>query len=229
MQSLTLIIVNDSIYPESFFILQKPATISPASNYKVISRSLGTNNLSSSAAWQMYFDTNIYAGATGPIYPYNSEIHVNAVNQVITSTTVVNQIITVGAPNTYSTNLSINPLALSPPSINQGVQPGSFGIKITSYTPSIVETEKIYIGGAFIDASKTTILSYSIEAPPSQLISFQPNQIFYVSQGTTALNEQVDLSSLPTYAICDFSVSSPTPTIVATYAKDGTWKVDRTK
>lgn len=228
MPSLTLLIVNDSSFAESFFIVQKPATINPVSNYKVISRSIGTNNLSTGSRWQIDFDTNIYAGATGPSQPYGSEFHVNAVNQETTSNTVVYQLITVGASNTYSTNLLINPLSLSPPVMNQGVQSGSFGINSPSYTQSVVESQKIYIGGAFFDESKTMVLSYSIEAPPSKLISFLPNQIFYVSQGTTALNEQVDLSSLLRYAICDFSASTPTPTIVATYANNGSWSVERT-
>jgi hypothetical protein len=227
MTNFCLQVKNNSNEKFSFFIVQKPAAISPSSS-TLISRSIGLNTLSSGATWNLSLDANIYAGAVGPSQPNSSKfISSIAANQATTSTTTDFVSIPTNSGNRFLTNLTISPLALSPPTVNNDI-PSCYGISVPAYVPSSIQNQEIYIGGAFFDETNTMILSYSIVAPSQTTISFSPYQIFYVSQGTTASNMEVNISQLSNYAICDFTDLSSKPTIVATYSIEGTWNVCRT-
>ncbi len=217
----TIIIQNNSMYLENFFVFQQPAIY--AGGPKVYSNSLWSQNISpfsqtgSSATFLML--QQYYAGVqqqtnppkVGEVSGYSSAIQAIDLTPKPPDATTKN-----------TTNMIVSPaLGLTPPTNTPDVQPSAYRIIAPSFDPVLTQYNA---GLASKSPTGLVTLSNFIVAKPNQNIDCQPVLIFYVQTGGYTSGTVVNFTTSSTNSgLCD--ATKGYVTFLVTYNIDGTWSV----
>lgn len=217
----TINVTNNSQSNQDFFFFQAPAAYSGGPT--VYSNSLFNSVLPSyaSSGSVLTFEMNVqyFAGA-------QTQFAAPTVGHVSGGTTAsqpINLAPNSGTGQGDATNLSVDPLGLSPAYSLAGVEPGAFRIIAPSFNPNT--TGNFNIGTAIQNANGgPATLSNFVEAQPNQFVDCQPVLVFYVQTGSFTAGEVINFTSASNLAAsCDTTTGHTTFNV--TYNIDGTWTV----
>lgn len=219
----TINVTNNSGSDQNFFIFQAPAVYYGGA--EVYTNSLFQEEVApySAGGGVMQFQTNLqfYAGAQTQF----STPSIGNVSGGTTTSQPMNLTPASGTPTNNMTSLSIDPLALSAPTSETGVQPGAFRIVAPIYTPASTGNFNIGMATQGLVPGAPPILSNFIIAQPNQFVDCQPVLKFYVATGTYTPGKVVNFTSASNVsALCD--ATSGSSTFMVSYNADGTWTVN---
>lgn len=227
-----IIVRNMSAGTQYFYVFQKQAQFQPTvASTDILSSSLGCQSVANyeNSGAQIIFGlgAQIYAGAVSTMAPLPPSLEVASFSLtnslMLVSETMAAQPIALTTANgspSNTTNLTINPLALSKPNYQDATPIGNFTIKIPIYTPA--SPPQLYCGVASINSDQTIILSSFIAPTPNTPSNCAPKQIFFVKIGYLPAGSRVTYSE-SNAASCDFT--SGATTISVTYNANGTFTI----
>lgn len=218
----TIIVENQSPYPQNFFFFQKPASYTGGA--QVYSNSIGSGRLPASGPGtaQLQFQANVqyYAGVGKQVSP--PKVGNTSVGDIVQMPIDITP--SSGTVNNM-TQMQLEPLNLTAPTSVPGVQEGAFRIKIPAFNPNTqqydagLSTTTMLNGGI-----PEVVLSNFVTAEPQDNLDVQPVVKFYVSTGNYTAGTVVNFTeSAQNSAICD-ATSGKTDFLV-TYTAKGGWTV----
>lgn len=214
---ITIIVRNNSPSQQNFFFFQQPAVYSGGP--QVYTNSLFTSPLlpyaSSGAMLSFTLLLQYYAGVQQQVAPpiVGQPSGFTAAIQAIGLTPIS------GPPPANTTNMTANPLGLSPASATTGPQTGSFRIVVPTFNPSL---QNFNAGSAVQNLDQSITLSNFVTAQPLTNLDCQPILKFYVQTGTYTPGTVMNFTaSSQNAAVCDFTPGYPSYTVI--YNADGTW------
>jgi len=217
----TINVTNNSQANQDFFFFQAPAvyTGGPTVFSNSLYNAILQPNATSGAVLTFEMNVQYFAGA-------QTQFATPTVGHVSGGTTAsqpINLAPATGIGTNDATNLSVDPLGLSPAYSLAGVEAGAFRIIAPSYNPN--SAGNFNIGTAIQNAAGgPATLSNFVEAQPNQFVDCQPVLIFYVQVGNFSAGEVINFSSASTLAAsCDTTTGHTTFNV--TYNIDGTWTV----
>ncbi|OYV36548.1 MAG: hypothetical protein B7Z80_15285 [Rhodospirillales bacterium 20-64-7] len=219
--SMTLNIKNASTATQSFFIFQQPAGFTGGGT--VYSTSLFNAPLLPYASSGAVLTVSLvqqpghaYAGA-------QQSATAPAVGQIAGGTTAM-QDMTLSAPGAQTPNttqLSTDPLGLSPAIYSTAPAAGTFRIVIPSFNAAL---QQFNAGTAIANIDQSITLSSFVSALPLTNLDCQPTLILYVQTGVEPARTIVDFTAVSQNAArCDFTPGYASYAV--TYAANGTWSV----
>jgi hypothetical protein len=217
----TINVTNNSQANQDFFFFQAPAVYTGGP--LVYSNSLYSAVLPpySTSGSVLTFEMNVqyFAGAQSQF----ATPTVGHVSGGVTASQPVNLAPASGSGQNDATNLSVDPLGLSPAYSQPGVQPGAFRIVAPTYNPNTVGN--FNVGTAIQNAAGgPPTLSNFVVAQPNQFVDCQPVLIFYVQTGSYTAGQVINFTSASNQAAsCDTTTGHTTFDV--TYNIDGTWNI----
>jgi len=218
----TINVTNNSNSSQDFFFFQAPAIYSggPTVYSNSLYQSMLQTYANSGSVLTFQMDKQYYAGAQTQTTPPT----VGQVAGGTTSIQAVNLTPASGSPTSNATNMSVNPLGLSPATTVVGAQPGAFRIVAPVYNPNADGNFNI---GSAVQSTVTgspAIVSNFIVAQPNQFVDCQPVLTFYVQTGSYTPGQVINFSEASnSAATCDTTTGFTTFNV--TYNVDGTWAV----
>lgn len=228
----SIIIKNMSGQTMSFYAFQKQTSFANSGTTpNILSSSLACGtlapNASSGAQLDFGFDIQTYVGAKSTLtstsqVKFNASISMVGAKNASSSAAAVQPIdLTTATPGQTVDNssvLTVSPLGLSAATYQSGLNAGSFGIQIPSYTPTPVP--QLYCGCAAINQDGSITLSSFISPLPNSQVYCAPYATYYVSVGNYAVGQSIAYATSQA-AVCDFT---PGYTVVAVqYNSDGSF------
>jgi hypothetical protein len=218
----TINVINKSEDNQDFFFFQAPATYT--GGVQVYSNSLHYSALQpysqSGVILTFQMNAKYCAGAQTQMTPPS----VGHVSGGSTACQPINLAPASGPGTQVATNLSVDPLGLTPAYDLDSVQPGAFRIITPTYKPNT--DGNFNIGTAIQNAAGgPATISNFIVAQPNQFVDCQPLLTLYVQIGNYQAGEVINFSSASiNSAICD--TSSGHRTFNITYLANGKWTVE---
>jgi hypothetical protein len=218
----TINVTNNSTANQDFFFFQAPAIYTGGPT--VYANSLYSSLLQpyASSGTVLTFEMNVqyFAGAQ----TQTAAPTVGHVSGGSTSSQPVNLAPASGTGTNDATNMSVDPLGLSPAYSLAGVQPGAFRIVAPTYNPN--SDGNFNIGSAIQNAAGgPATISNFVVAQPSQFVDCQPVLVFYVQTGSYQAGQVINFSSASTLA-ASCNTTTGHNTFNVTYNVDGTWSVN---
>ncbi|OYV36546.1 MAG: hypothetical protein B7Z80_15275 [Rhodospirillales bacterium 20-64-7] len=214
---ISIIVRNNSPTTQNFFFFQQPAVYSGGP--QVYTNSLFTSPLlpyaQSGSVLTFSLLLQYYAGVQQQVAPpvVGQPSGFTAAIQPIGLTPIS------GPPPANTTNMSANPLGLTPPVPTTGPQTGSFRIVVPTFNPAL---QNFNAGSAVQNLDQSITLSNFVTASPTTNLDCQPVLIFYVQTGTYTPGTVMNFTaSSQNAAVCNFTPGYPSYTVV--YNADGTW------
>ena len=215
-------VTNNTASKQNFFVFQAPAVY--AGGPTVYSNSVYQQTVGPSAAgggvMQCLINLQYYAGAQQQTAPPA----VGHVSGGITTIQAVNLTPATGVPTSNATQMSVDPLMLSPPYADNTVQTGAFRILTPIYTPG--PDGNYNIGSAVQSpvAGAPAIMSNFVVAQPNDTLDCQPVLVFYVATGNFTAGTVINFTSASRgSATCDATTGYQT--FGVSYNANGTWTV----
>ncbi|WP_110968671.1 hypothetical protein [Pseudomonas huaxiensis] len=216
----TINVTNNSGSGQGFFFFQSPisSTGGAAQSHSLFQANLPAYATSGSVltfcVLQQYYacaQTELPTAATNT--PFNG----------ITSSQPIELALPAGPSDNNSTNLSVNPLGLSPAYPQAGVMPGAFRIVTPFYDPEASGTINIGLAVKFPRDGSIAISSL-LEAAPNLTVDCQPNLQFWVQTGEYPQGYLLNFPGVSQdAAVCDARTGKTTFNV--TYNLDLTWTV----
>lgn len=216
----TINVTNNSGSGQGFFFFQAPisSTVGAAQSHSLFQANLPAYATSGSVLTfcvsQQYYacaQTELPTAATNT--PFNG----------IISSQPIDLALPAGPSDNNSTNLSVNPLGLSPAYPQAGVMPGAFRIVTPAYDPEASGTINIGLAVKF-PGNGSIAISSLLEAAPNLTVDCQPNMQFYVQIGEYQQGAAFNFPGVAqNAAVCDASTGQSTFNV--TYNPDRTWTV----
>lgn len=216
----TINVTNNSISPLNFYFFQKPAAY--VGGPKVYSNAIYNGQLnpysSSGSILTFQFLQQYYAGAQTAV----STPTVGSASGYTTSAQPIDLTPQSSGKTNNCTNLSVNPLGLSPAASADGVMAGAYRIVTPPFNP---QTTPINAGLAIKStAGGTYVLSNFVQALPQENIDCQPVVQFYVAVGGYQAGQVINFSTSSIgSALCDATTGFTTFNV--NYEMDGSWTV----
>jgi|GEM_PF-3547983 len=225
-----IIIQNQSSQTTSFFAFQKEAWFDDSgATPTILTSSLASGALAphaaSGAQLTFGFDKQVYAGAKSTMTSA-AMVNFNALISLVsvassTSQTSAAQPIELTPASGQSDNftvMTISPLGLSAPAYQSGLQAGSFGIQVPTYSPA--PTPELYCGCAVINQDGSITLSSFIAPMPGSQVDCAPLPVYFVKAGTYTVGEVITYDTTQA-AKCDFTQGYSV--INVTFNQDGSF------
>jgi hypothetical protein len=227
-----IIIQNLSGQNTDFYAFQKQASFANSGvPSNILSSSLAYGPLAphegSGAQLDFGFDTQNYVGAKSTIASssattFNACISLVSVNNAISQTSAAQPIdLTTSTPGETVNNfsvMSVNPLGLSAPHYQSGLNAGSFGVRVPPYSPT--SPPAFYCGcAAFNQDGSITLSSFMAPLPNSQ-VNCAPVATYYVKVGNFPVGRIITYD-IAQSAECNFALGYRTITVK--YNPDGTF------
>lgn len=221
MTIYTINVTNNSNSTQGFFFFQVPAvyTGGPTVYSNSLFHSMLQPAASSGSVLTFQMNQQYFAGAQTQMAPPTT----GHVSGGTTASQPVNLTPASGTGTGNATNMSVDPLGLSLPYSQSGVQPGAFRIVAPTYNPNA--DGDFNIGSAIQNANGgPATVSNFITAKPNQFVDCQPVLIFYVQTGSYTAGQVINFTSASNMAAsCDTTTGHTTFNV--TYNVDGTWTV----
>ncbi|WP_175650653.1 hypothetical protein [Pseudomonas sp. Marseille-P9899] len=216
----TINVTNNSDSGQGFFFFQAPisSTVGAAQSHSLFQANLPAY-ASSGSVLTFCVSQQYYACAQTELPTAATNIPFNG----ITSSQPIELALPAGPSDNNSTNLSVNPLGLSPAYPQAGVMPGAFRIVTPAYD---AETNGIINIGLAVKFPRDGSIAISslLEAAPNLTVDCQPNLQFYVQIGAFQQGAWLNFPiAAEGAAVCDASTGESTFNV--TYNLDRTWTV----
>lgn len=212
---LTINVQNNSPSTQNFFFFQQPTVFSGGA--AVYSNSLYAQALGSYEQTGAVLTFQVSARTYAAIQEAYSMPMVGQTSGYTTATRAIDLAGPSGAND--ATVASVNPLGLSQPAPNPGVQPGAFRITMPAFAPP-----QVYNIGSAVQVNGAPTLSSFVNAMPNYNVDCQPIQRFYVQTGGYPPGSVINFTQASVNAaVCDFSGGYSV--INVTLNPDGTWSV----
>lgn len=216
----TINVTNNSDSAQSFYFFQAPVS-SPfgvgQSNslfHGVLPPYASSGSVLTFCVSQQYF-----ACAQTPLSANEGNLPFNGV----TATQPIDLSLPAGPAVNNATNLSVDPLGLSPAFAQEGVMPGAFRISTPAFDPQAGAS--INIGLAVqLPSDGSLVLSSLLEARPNQSVDLQPVEVFYVKAGVYPEGYPINVpAQSDDVAVCNATRGQTTFNV--SYNQDQSWSV----
>jgi len=215
----TINVRNLSLSTQDFYFFQKPAVYTGGP--QVYSNSIFHEQLrsyeSSGSELTFQFLQQYYAGVQTRLYPPV----VGQASGFTTSNRAIDLTSRSGEGNN-STQMSVDPLGLSVPANQPGVQPGAYRIVSPPFNPVLQQ----FNGGLAIRNSRNNVVTLSnyVTVEPSKNLDCQPVLIFYVQTGGYNAGDVINFTTSSVgAAACDTTPGYTTFNV--TYEMNGSWSL----
>ncbi|MBP7704722.1 MAG: hypothetical protein KA105_05495 [Caulobacter sp.] len=212
---LTINVQNNSPMTEMFYFFQQPAVFTGGG--------MAYSNCLMAEALGSYSQTGAVLTFQATAQPYaciqqaHTTPQIGQMSGYATATRPID--LATGSAANDATVASVNPLGLSQPSPQAGVQPGAFRITTPAYAPPAT-----YNIGSAVQVGWGPMLSSFVTANPNYNVDCQPVLKFYVQTGNASPGSVINFSQASVNAaLCDFT--SGYSVINVTLNPDGTWTV----
>jgi hypothetical protein len=212
IRMITITVVNGAANNLSFFFYVGPAQYTSAGNIyaqSLISATVAPSTSGGDFTLQIPFD--YYAASQQVVSSIGVQPKPSAIQGISLSTTS-------GATND-STQMSINPLGLAPPTPNSNVPAGAFRVAVPVYDS---DSQNYNVGTGLKSQSGVVILTSYILANPNTNIDVTPSTTFCVAIGNYGPGQQITPSQITNYGACNASSNSA---FNVTYQSNGTFVV----
>jgi hypothetical protein len=216
MSTFLTINVTNNEATQGFYFFQQPAIYTGGE--QVYSNSLYSQTLAnySASGSQLTFQVNLqyYAG----IQEANTKPQVGQSSGYSSASRAID-LATKDHTGNDSTIASLNPLSLSAPANNPGVQEGAFRI-----TTPVFSAPPYYNVGSAVNVNGGIVLSNFVQANPNSNTDCQPILQYYVATGQYTPGSVMNFTQTSaTAALCDFTGGYTVANV--TRNKDGSWSV----
>jgi len=216
MSTLITINVTNNEANQGFYFFQQPAIYTGGG--QVYSNSLYSQTLAnySASGSQLTFQVNLqyYAG----IQQANTVPQVGQTSGYSSASRAID-LATKDHTGNDSTIASVDPLSLSAPANNPGVQEGAFRI-----TTPVFSAPPYYNVGSAVNVNGGIVLSNFVQATPNANTDCQPILKYYVATGQYTPGSVMNFTqSSATAQLCDFTGGNTVANV--TLNQDGSWSV----
>lgn len=214
MTIYNILLENKSGVIHDFFLFQKPAQY--VGGAKIFSNSIYNTKLRNNTQAQITIEQQYYAGTQ-----QSTSTNVGDVSGEVLSIQPVNLTPASGVASDNSVNLLLNPIGLSFPAPQTGVEAGAFRINTPSYNPA---TEGPINIGLATRTGVEDVLSNFILADPAQKVDCQPVVIFYLQTGAFIPGTVINFDESSATA-AEMNATDGTLNFHVIYTPEGTWNV----